>query len=196
MVGLLVSVIGILASLTLYKTLVTVAVDAKTDALHDGQLATTLLAIQLRIQNAGFGLENNSANILIDEVNDQKNVYWRYKLDGIIKCEGLRRGRVTRNGSNYLTLNLLNVSGSGCNDTSSLTALPWVAGATLSAFRETVSQVIDFNLVKQTCSPYGIDEMGQYYMFVLSGKTAANMVGALHADDTVYKLCLQNISGV
>lgn len=196
MVGLLVSVVGILASLTLYKTLVAVAIEAKVDALHDGQLATSLLAIQLRIQNAGFGLENNSANILIDESNGQKSVYWRYKINGVIACEGLRRGQINHNGDDYLTLTLLSAAGSSCNEVSSLTSIPWVTGATLSAFRETVSEVIDFNLVKQVCSPYGIDEKKQYYMFVLSGKTAANIIGSNHADDTVYKLCLQNISGV
>ena len=59
MIGLLVSVVGILASLSLYKTLVAVATEAKIDAMHDGQLATTLLAIQLKVQNAGFGLDTN-----------------------------------------------------------------------------------------------------------------------------------------
>lgn len=57
MVGLLVSMIGILGSLSLYKSLTQTSVDATFDARHDGNVSIALTRITNLVQNAGFGLE-------------------------------------------------------------------------------------------------------------------------------------------
>lgn len=56
MIGLLVSMIGILGSLSLYKTLTQTSVDATFDTKHDGNAAIALSRAAREIQSAGFGL--------------------------------------------------------------------------------------------------------------------------------------------
>jgi len=53
MVGLLLSMIGILAGLTLYKNIVQTTVQTRSDAVQDGQIASALLTLQLELQSAG-----------------------------------------------------------------------------------------------------------------------------------------------
>lgn len=61
MIGLLVSMIGILGSLSLYKTLTQTSVDATFDTKHDGNAAIALSRAAREIQNAGFGLPQPQA---------------------------------------------------------------------------------------------------------------------------------------
>ena len=198
MIGMLVSIVGILASLSLYKTLVAVATEAKVDALHDGQLATALLAIQLRVQNAGFGLETNSINVTINTDGDQKNLYWRYKIDGAVTCEGLRRYPRTVNNRQAFALDYIVATSDTCSDANALNSMTWETASTLSVFLKNVTNIVDFSLAQQSCSPYGMGEAHAYYVLTLTGKTAANIEGALNQgsalNDTELKLCLPNIS--
>ena len=197
MIGLLVSVVGILASLSLYKTLVAVATEAKIDAMHDGQLATTLLAIQLKVQNAGFGLDTNSFNIGIREVDDEKHLYWRYKVDGVTTCEGLRRYVRTVNGVNGFALDYITAAGNTCSDDAALSTMTWQPASTISVFSKNVTDIVDFALTQQSCSPYGMDVSGNFYVLTLSGRTAANIAGVVAngnpLENTELKLCLPNI---
>ncbi|WP_054113289.1 PilW family protein [Marinagarivorans algicola] len=56
MIGLLVSMVAVLGSLSLYTTLTQVSVDTVFDAQHNGNTATSMLRIQMEIQAAGYGL--------------------------------------------------------------------------------------------------------------------------------------------
>ncbi len=56
MIGLLVSMIGILGSLSLYKTLTRASVDATFDTKLDGNAAMALSRVAYELQSAGFGL--------------------------------------------------------------------------------------------------------------------------------------------
>lgn len=199
MIGLLVSVVGILASLTLYKTLVGVVAEAKADALHDGQLATTLLAIQLKVQNAGFGLNNALDNILIVEVAGEKRLYWRYEVDDQIICEGIRRYTKTVNGNNRIAIDYLEASGATCTDALALSTMLWAPVSTVSVFSQDITTTVDFSIANQSCSPYGMDEAGDYKVLTLTGKGAATLAGAQAnnqtLEDTTLRLCLSNIKG-
>ncbi|MCL7714510.1 PilW family protein [Stenotrophomonas mori] len=91
MVGLVISLITIAAMLVLYKTMVTVSSDASRAALRDGQMAAGLLAAQLDLQAAGFGVE--PAPGLDDRIalsDAGRQVVWRYLQDGASACAGLR----------------------------------------------------------------------------------------------------------
>lgn len=197
MIGLLVSVVGILASLSLYKTLVSVATGAKVDAMHDGQLATTLLAIQLRVQNAGFGLDSNTVNINITSFDSDKNLFWRYKVDGVTTCEGLRRYPRTVNGAQGFALDYMTATEDSCADDVALNSMTWMSVSTLSVFSKNVTDIVDFSLSQQSCSPYGMDDSGDYFVLTLSGRTAANIEGVITngnpLENTELKLCLPNI---
>jgi len=199
MIGLLVSVVGILASLTLYKTLVGVVSEAKADALHDGQLATTLLAIQLKVQNAGFGLNNNLDNILVIETAGEKRLYWRYRVNNQVICEGLRRYTKAINGSDRIAIDYLEATGATCNDALALPTMLWAPISTVSVFSQDITTTVDFNIADQSCSPYGMDAPSDYKVLTLTGKGAATLAGAKAnnqtLEDTTLRLCLSNIKG-
>lgn len=61
MIGLLISMVAILGSLSLYKTLTQVSIDTVFDAQHNGNTATSMLRIQMEIQAAGYGLNQPDA---------------------------------------------------------------------------------------------------------------------------------------
>lgn len=199
MIGLLVSVVGILASLTLYKTLVGVVTEAKADALHDGQLATTLLAIQLKVQNAGFGLNNNLDNILVVETASEKRLYWRYRINNQVICEGLRRYTKTINGNDRIAIDYLEATGTTCTDVLALPTMLWAPITTVSVFSQNITTTVDFNIANQSCSPYGMDAPGDFKVLTLTGKGAATLAGAKAnnqaLEDTTLRLCLSNIKG-
>lgn len=199
MIGLLISTVGILASLTLYKTLVGVASNAKADALHDGQIATTLLGIQLRVQNAGFGLAPSPNHIAVNEVLNEKKLMWRYRVDGQLRCEGIKRYIKTVGGVNHLAIDFIEASNLVCSDVLDLQSLPWSSVSTLSVFRDDITSLVDFSVDTQNCSPYGMDVPGSYRVLTLTGKAAAVVAGAKingqDVPDTVLRLCLSNIQG-
>ena len=91
MVGLVISLLTIAAMLAVYKMVVEVSGRASADSLRDGQVATGLLAAQMELHNAGYGVselpevaEGASANatmikqyaIAVDD-DDKRIVTWR-----------------------------------------------------------------------------------------------------------------------
>ena len=89
MIGLVISLITIAAMLTLYKTMVGVSNEASVAARRDGQISAGLLAAQIELQSAGFGV---ASTVPLDErlyiSNSGKQVAWLYN-DGSSRCAGL-----------------------------------------------------------------------------------------------------------
>ena len=91
MVGLVISLITIAAMLVLYKTMITVSADASRSALRDGQVSAGLLAAQMDLQTAGFGVDPTASvddRLLISDSG--KQIAWRYNEGGTLRCAGLR----------------------------------------------------------------------------------------------------------
>jgi len=93
MIGLLISMITIAAILVLYKTMIGISGNASRSALRDGQVASALLAAQIELQSAGFGVPNAEplANKFAISA-DGKQVVWLGKPDlnaGGYQCSGL-----------------------------------------------------------------------------------------------------------
>lgn len=61
MIGLLVSVVTVVSTLSIYKNLTQISVDSTFDAKAAGDLANAALRIQLEVQSAGFGLPEPTA---------------------------------------------------------------------------------------------------------------------------------------
>lgn len=100
MIGLVISLLTIAAMLAVYKMVVEVSGRASADSLRDGQVATGLLAAQMELHNAGYGVsqlpevaEGASANatmikqyaIAVDD-DDKRNVTWR-SVEGCARLE-------------------------------------------------------------------------------------------------------------
>ncbi|WP_057631621.1 PilW family protein [Stenotrophomonas humi] len=94
MVGVVISLITISAMLVLYKTMIEVSANASRSALRDGQVSAALLAAQMDLQSAGFGVPAADALSSKLGVRDSgKEVVWRYKAqlaDAGFVCSGLR----------------------------------------------------------------------------------------------------------
>ncbi|MCD9088307.1 hypothetical protein [Stenotrophomonas sp. SY1] len=93
MIGLVISLVTISAMLVLYKTMVEVSANASRSALRDGQVSAALLAAQMELQSAGFGVPQ--ADALASKLalrESGKQLVWRYKTDlataGFV-CTGL-----------------------------------------------------------------------------------------------------------
>ena len=98
MVGLVISLITIAAMLTLYKVMIEVSGNASRSAMRDGQVSSAILAAQIELQQAGFGVPagaSESSVIALSSVDSSPNsqVVWRFKRhlsDAGFQCAGLR----------------------------------------------------------------------------------------------------------
>lgn len=91
MVGLLISLLTIVAMVAIYKTSIGIAANASQTALRDGQVSAALLAAQIEMQQAGYGIDADAPGVVAVS-EDGKQVLWRYR-DGSAsdsRCAGLR----------------------------------------------------------------------------------------------------------
>ena len=106
MVGVVISLLTVAALLVLYKAMIDESGQASRSALRDGQAAASLLAAQLDVQSAGFGLSDGNGLDIVDWDESGKLVYasgnrgpgntvlWRYKATADVSntdflCSGL-----------------------------------------------------------------------------------------------------------
>ncbi|HBN53705.1 MAG TPA: hypothetical protein DD456_06615 [Stenotrophomonas sp.] len=198
MIGLVISLITIAAMLTLYKTMVGVSNEASVAARRDGQISAGLLAAQIELQSAGFGVApTEPLNQRLAISNNGKQVAWRYN-DGANRCAGLwvdgnglyrlppkngcaDAGAVSWNASERIPMALMPTTADG-----SLIAFgaDEQGGATLSGF--------SFRQEDAACLPY----MQQDF----SGTPAptAQRVALANAADTerLFSVCLPNLTVV
>lgn len=138
MIGLLISVLCILGSLTLYKNLIQVATESKLDSNHDGQLASAMLIVQLEVQSAGFGIETpTTPSIVINNPEAGKTqLLWRFLKDGTIdeyECRGLHEEEDTTNGV-FRVLKVIKVDGT-CDESIPLENFTWETDTVLGRWR-------------------------------------------------------------
>lgn len=174
LIGLLISVLCILGSLTLYKNLIQVASESKLDSNHDGQLASAMLMIQLEVQSAGYGIDGADETHIIEHIpsTGQRQLLWRFTTDdgATFQCRGLfEKGEEE---GTFRSLSLIQVE-SGCNGTAALNTFTWktdapiavlgrwrvvddgVVDAGLDDYVEDHDTMFDFILAPKACSPYG-----------------------------------------
>lgn len=93
MIGLLVALVTVLAMLMAYRTTVAVAVPATRSAMREAQVASALLAAQMELQQAGYGMlpADGGTNVFVD--NGGRRIVWRYRQnvgDAAFLCAGLQ----------------------------------------------------------------------------------------------------------
>lgn len=182
MVGLLVSLIGILGSLSLYKSLTQTSVDATFDAKHDGNVSIALTRITNLVQNAGFGLDKPTTAAGRHLIQDGQDLIWRARevVAGATfdpsdaatytsKCYRLREQTVA--GSNEKQIQ---VDSGTCNEATPLATLAgaWVVTAPKTevinrtsldrldtAYKRDKSKITLLNITVApdiNCTPYGM----------------------------------------
>lgn len=210
MVGMLISMIGILAGIILYQNMVKVSLQARVDAAQDGQLASAMLSLQLELQAAGFGIVLADAAgphwVLVSTA--PQTLYWRYQDTSGPVCRGFRIKDTEPNVKRQLQI-LEPVSPASCTLAANLAALPggWkdddpIVLAEFRASKATDSKLPEIVLSTSatSCFPYGLGQANKYRMITVTADSAARRA-AVDADKTptiapvVYDFCLPNIPG-
>ena len=209
LVGLVISMLCILASLSLYKNLIFVAAESKVDAMHDGQVSSALLTLQKEVSSAGYGIDGADADdIKVRRVAASApnpgtiELLWRYTSGGVTVCRGVMETAETRvaGGTSYRTLNIRTAT-AGCDQTVDLTTLNWTTVTTIGqwpvigglATHITNNQTL-FNFVvsEQVCSPYGAGDQSTHLNVFVSTPTSAKLNGGNTVAATTYNYCLPN----
>lgn len=212
MVGLFISLMCVLASLTLYKNLITVAAESKVESIHDGQLAASMLTLQKEVMSAGFGIENAGAADIVRRKVDASGsdlgtieLLWRYResTGAAVQCRGVREyGEVNADGNEFRILKVIADTSADCDAAAILTDLSWgttvdtlakwlVVGG-LKTYVDANSTLLDFALTQQACSPFGNIDPETHWVVEVSAPGAAKLNGAPNTVDTSYLFCLPN----
>ncbi len=209
MVGLLLAMISILAGMTLYKNIVSTSIEARTDAVQDGQLASALLSVQLELQSAGFGLVPGASQhiALIGAAGASQTLSWRYKpVGGAVTCKAFRIRDVEENTRRQLQLLTPNNPVS-CTETAVLGTLAWSDNpdnvTVLAEFRASEAAQADLPAISvtldtQNCFPYGLGQAADHQMVTITADNAARRAAkksgtAVPNSEFVYSFCLPNL---
>jgi len=213
MIGMLISMIGILAGFILYQNMVKVTLQTRTDAAQDGQLASAMLSLQLELQSAGFGIDkiaNPGPHLTLDAGSPQ-TLYWRYLNDPAVPtstiCRAFRIQDIENDTKRQLQL-LSPIIPASCTLAATLSGLAggWGEISVLAEFRKSEEAlavksfpVITITEAVASCFPYGLGQAGNYHMVTISAdgaaRRAANDAGeaAPAIAPSVYSFCIPNI---
>lgn len=189
MIGMLISIISVLAILTLYKNLVHVSIDATEDASHDGQVATALITAQLELQSAGYGIEN-ADGLHLNASDDGSEIRWRYYEDSQYQCRAIRE-TVIDDRSRSLTL----FEGDKfCDATTELSAVEWKPLSTLTKIvrqQAITEQLFTFSVGIGECSPFGVGATSKHLIATMAAVGSADLHNSTtDITATNYSLCV------
>lgn len=207
MVGLLLAMISILAGMLLYKNIVQTTVQTRSDALQDGQIASSMLTLQLELQSAGYGIPKDPTKNHIQLVGDH-TIYWRFN-DGADQC---RRFHIfTPQDGNSRQLILTKLKAGLCNLTDALPSFDWndpddAELNVLAEFRKSTVTAVNLPSITATlipaqpCFPYGMGAKVNHPLITISAENAA-ITAAKTADASAagpnapfrYDFCLSNL---
>ncbi|HSX84518.1 MAG TPA: hypothetical protein VLE50_03890 [Cellvibrio sp.] len=213
LIGLLISVLCILGSLTLYKNLIHVATETKLDSNHDGQLASAMLMIQLEVQSAGFGIDGAGVEHIIKHIptTGERQLLWRFTTDGTTyQCRGLFEQGEEQ--GLYRKLSLIKVN-AGCDAATPLNNLTWdtanpvtvlgkwrvvddgVTDIGLDDYVADHDTMVNFELTPTACNPYGANGAvtDNRILLTITVPGSAYLQGAADMTPTEYQYCLPNI---
>lgn len=201
MIGMLVSMMSILAVMTMHKTLVQVSVMSKTDAVHDGLVSSAMLQMQLALHNAGFGMESSSAaDVVAATVNSASALLWRYYDGTAYICEGVTEESYTDadSGTSGRRLVSMLINDGSCTDTANLPSLAWNGAATdtLAQFKNQNAPLFTFSVAQLDCAPYGFGVPQLHLSVAVHAQTSAEVNGAASAGADIspvtFNYCLIN----
>jgi len=214
MIGMLISMIGILAGFVLYQNMVKVTLQTRTDAAQDGQLASAMLSLQLELQAAGFGIDKatNPGPHLVLVSGSPQTLYWRYLNDPAVQtstvCRAFRIQDDPTDASRRELQLLSPVTPASCTLVAALAGLAggWEKTSVLAEFRksEKALAVKSFPVITITdtvasCFPYGLGTAGNYHMITVAADGAVRRA-AIDAGEaapaiapSVYNFCIPNI---
>lgn len=206
LIGLMISSLCILVSLTLYKDMVHVTAESKIGAMHDGQLATAMLTLQLEVQTAGYGIEAaDTDDVVVVDGDNEIGLRWRYHNGTEFKCRGFLETQQLINGTQYRVLKMQSSTGS-CNDTTPLANMTY-SDETIIARWPVINELTTYlagkaandrtllditRIDNSTCSPFGATASDAHLMVQVTSPSAALLNGAANVALNSYTYCLPN----
>lgn len=211
MIGILISMIGILAGIVLYQNMVKVTIQTRTDAAQDGQLASAMLSLQLELQSAGFGIDKvaKPGPHLALVAGPPQALYWRYLTDisnpNSAVCRAFRIEDIENNERRQLQL-LSPQTPANCTLDAVLTGLGggWKVDTVLAEFRKSEAAAAELPAVNiasavSNCFPYGLGQANNYRMVTITADGAVRRA-AIDAGEVApavapltYSFCIPNI---
>lgn len=212
MIGILISMIGVLAGIVLYQNMVKVTLQTRTDAAQDGQLASAMLSLQLDLQTAGFGIDKvaKPGPHLVLVAGPPQTLYWRYLNDYKNVNSAICRGFQVSDSvdGNTRSLQLLRpATAASCTLDAALATIAggWVVDTVLAEFRKAPATaveslpVITIAEAASNCFPYGLSDAGNYRMVTITADGAVRRaaidagVAAPAVAPAIYNFCIPNI---
>ena len=208
MAGLVVSLISVLATLSIYQNISVVSADTKTSVVHDGQIPGSLLVAEKYVMNAGYGIVDAG-------VGDIKRVttagtsttpatislLWRYQESSTVVCAGLRESGITIGSDKYRTLRAIQAV-SGCTLSADLTSLSWTNETAIlgqwpitpevSTYLGSNDTLFDFQIAPLTCSPFGYGVPRDHLGVTISIPGVVELNRTITAGGNQAQLCLSN----
>ncbi|MBE1161861.1 PilW family protein [Dyella acidiphila] len=183
LIGLVIGLLSIAAMLVLYQTLISTSHQVNAQARIDGQLATSSLASQQQLQQAGFGVASAAAGTDLIVLSDAalmggklsgtavtsyaatvsgNAVIWGYNPTGASAasdpsayvCEGLViTGNSATSSSDLDSTGLTWLAPVSCGNAAQWQSLTWQAHQLAST--RSIGTASNFQLAPATCWPYG-----------------------------------------
>lgn len=207
MVGMLLSIISILAGMMLFQNMARVSIESRADAAQNGQLSSAMLALQLELQSAGYGIDPEVPGTHLQRVVEgtTQTLYWRYRETnpaGLI-CRAFRIQDIENNTRRQLQF-LAPVTAASCTADADLASLAgnWAIASVQAEFRTGATigslPLITLALAQRDCFPYGMGESATYQMVTVTADNAARRAAADAGSvapnaPIVYDFCLPNL---
>ncbi|HEY7773327.1 MAG TPA: hypothetical protein VIC26_09095 [Marinagarivorans sp.] len=189
MIGMLISIVSVLAILALYKNLITVSIDATEDAAHDGQVATALITAQLEVQAAGYGIVN-ADGLHLNTNEEGSEIRWRYYDNGQYQCRAIREVVIDDRARSLMLYEGQNL----CDATTALGDVEWQPLSTLTKIvrQQAIDEAIfTFSVSTAECAPFGIGKTGKHLMATMSAVGSADFHNSTSdITATGYKQCI------
>ncbi len=210
MIGMFISTLCILASLTLYKSLIQVAAESKLDTSFDGQMSTALMVAQMEIQAAGYGIDEADADDIqlrttaaSGGTNATSELLWRYSEGGTFNCRSLvdETVTVTENSESVTYRQLtLKTATANCDATTPLASMTWGNPSVLArwnllgqlgSYVESGNNLFNFSLAPVNCSPYGAVTQNRHLQLTIVTPSSTTLNTANVALNNL-EICLAN----
>lgn len=195
MIGLLVSMVAILAITSMHKSLIRVTIGSKTSAIQDSSVAVALMQLQLDLHNAGYGINSaDSSTVIATTLSDVPTLLWRYlddesDLDSVI-CKGVQDQPYNdvatgMAGRELIDLTTTYASNPDCSLDDDLSAITWADDEkrTVAQFRNHTKALFDFEVTTTNCAPYGFGVAESHLLVSVSAESSAGSAQAIASDD-------------
>lgn len=194
LIGLFISMLCILAGMTLYTSTIELSTQSKIDADLDGQIGMVLLTLQQEIQSAGYGIAGADGDDIVRIGPAAEPVLaWRYFEAPDYICRGITEYADNSAAIDYRVIALMTAK--NCSEAVDLSTLDWTEGtsagspvttviARIPLFEKIADYVTDnsalFTLnapIAAPCSPYGALPVANHRQVTVSAPSSA----VLHA---------------